>query len=91
MTKKNGQAIAALSVEAGDDIVVITRRGQLVRMSADSIRETGRAAQGVRVVRLNADDAVVAAARVIEREDESTTNATGSESENNTEPQADDS
>jgi DNA gyrase subunit A len=69
VSARNGPAVAALSVEEGDDVVVITRRGQLVRTGADSIRETGRAAMGVRVVRLNDDDAVVAAARVIERED----------------------
>jgi len=69
ISERNGRAVAALSVEEGDDVVVITRGGQLVRTSADSIRETGRAAMGVRVVRLNADDTVVAAARVIERED----------------------
>jgi len=69
ISERNGRAVAALSVEEGDDIVVITRGGQLVRTNADSIRETGRAAMGVRVVRLNADDTVVAAARVIERED----------------------
>ncbi len=69
-TERNGPAVAALSVETGDDVVVITRGGQLVRTSADSIRETGRATQGVRVVKLNANDTVVAAARVIERVDE---------------------
>ena len=69
VTERNGRSVAVLSVETGDDIVVITRKGQLVRTSADSIRETGRATQGVRVVRLNEGDSVVAAARVIERDD----------------------
>jgi len=69
ITEKNGRAVAAISVEQGDDVVVITRNGQLVRTSADSIRETGRGAQGVRVVSLRDGDAVVAAARVIETED----------------------
>ncbi|GAB4385060.1 MAG: DNA gyrase subunit A [Phycisphaerales bacterium] len=70
ITEKNGRAVAALSVERGDDVVVITRNGQLVRMKADSIRETGRGAQGVRVVSLREGDAVVAAARVIESDED---------------------
>lgn len=64
VTEKNGRSVAALAVRPGDDIVVITRGGQLVRTSADSIRECGRGAQGVRVVSLNESDAVIAAAPV---------------------------
>jgi len=79
VTERNGRSVAALSVETGDDVVVITRNGQLVRTSADSIRETGRATQGVRVVRLNDEDSVVAAARVIERDDDDAETAPGDE------------
>ncbi|KAA0217503.1 MAG: DNA gyrase subunit A [Leptolyngbya sp. PLA3] len=70
VTEKNGRAVAALSVESGDDVVVITRNGQLVRTRADTIRETGRAAQGVRVVSIREGDSVVAAARVFENEED---------------------
>ncbi|MCL4222625.1 MAG: DNA gyrase subunit A [Phycisphaerales bacterium] len=70
VTEKNGRAVAALSVETGDDVVVITRNGQLVRTRADTIRETGRGAQGVRVVSIRDGDAVVAAARVFESEED---------------------
>ena len=65
---RNGRSIAALSVHDTDDVVVITRLGQLVRMPASSISQIGRGTQGVRVVGLNDDDAVVAAARVSEEE-----------------------
>jgi DNA gyrase subunit A len=64
ITDKNGASVAALGVETGDDVVVITKQGQLVRVPADSIRECGRGTQGVRVVSLNEGDRVVAAARV---------------------------
>ncbi len=67
---RNGRAVAALAVCAGEDIAVMTRDGQLVRMPADEIRQTGRGAQGVRVVRLDPNDQVVAATRVIESADE---------------------
>lgn len=64
ITPKNGPSIAALGVHPGDDVVVVTRQGQLVRMPADSIRECGRASQGVRVASLNEGDQVIAAERV---------------------------
>ncbi len=66
---RNGRSVAAVGVEEGDDVVLITRRGQLVRTPAASISEYGRGAQGVRVVGLRDGDAVVAAGRV-EPEDE---------------------
>ena len=46
----------------------MSKGGQLVRIHAGEIRETGRAAQGVRVVSLHEGDAVIAAARVAEQE-----------------------
>ncbi len=64
ITAKNGRSVAALGVHDTDDVVVITKGGLLVRMSAGTIRECGRGAQGVRVSRLSEGDQVVAAARV---------------------------
>ncbi|CAG0977233.1 DNA gyrase subunit A [Phycisphaerales bacterium] len=66
--ERNGRSVAALAVNTGDDVVVITRGGQLVRMPTDDIRLCGRGAMGVRVAGLNEGDFVVAAARVPEVE-----------------------
>lgn len=63
-TARNGRSIAAVGVHDGDDVVVISRGGQLVRLPAASISEYGRGTQGVRVVSLHEGDAVVAATRV---------------------------
>ncbi len=68
LTDKNGRSVASLGVMTGDDVVVITRGGQLVRTSVATIRECGRGTQGVKVVGLNEGDEVVAAARVPEGE-----------------------
>jgi DNA gyrase subunit A len=68
VTEKNGKSIAALGVMTGDDVVVITKGGQLVRTPVGEIRECGRGTQGVKVVGLNEGDSVVAAARVSEGE-----------------------
>ena len=61
---RNGPTVAAVLVHAADDVMVITRQGQMVRMSAGSISQYGRGTQGVRVVSLNAGDEVVAVSRV---------------------------
>jgi DNA gyrase subunit A len=66
--ERNGRSVAALIVRSGDDVVVVTRQGQLVRLSADTIRLCGRGSMGVRIVALNEGDSVVAAARVPESE-----------------------
>ncbi len=68
-TARNGPSVAAVGVCEADDVVLITRGGQLVRMAAGSISCIGRGTQGVRVVGLKPDDAVVAAARVEENDE----------------------
>ena len=67
--KRNGRSAAATLIGDDDDVVVISRNGQLVRMSAASISSYGRGTQGVRVVGLNDGDRVVAVARVVERDE----------------------
>ncbi len=62
VTEKNGKSVAALLVHPGGGLVVITKGGQLVRTSTDSIREVGRGTMGVRVVSLNEGDRVISAA-----------------------------
>ncbi|MHA7813471.1 MAG: DNA gyrase subunit A [Phycisphaerales bacterium] len=75
-TSRNGKSVAAIGVCADEDLVVISRKGQLVRMAASSISSYGRGTQGVRVVGLKDGDAVVSAAR-IEESDEEEHNAEG--------------
>jgi len=70
-TPRNGRSVAALAVYEGDDVVVTTRAGMLVRTSADDIRQTGRGTQGVRVVSVNDGDTVMAVARVEESDTDS--------------------
>jgi DNA gyrase subunit A len=70
---RNGKAVAALGVHATDGVMVISKGGQIVRTAAGEIRETGRNAQGVRVVSLDEGDVVIAAARIVESGTEPTT------------------
>ena len=53
--------IAVELVEKEDEVVVVTKEGQSIRFKESQVREMGRAAGGVRAVRLDAGDAVVGA------------------------------
>src|SRR5690606_31514799 len=57
-------------VRPGDDLVLITDRGQTIRTRVDEVRETGRNAQGVRVMNVADGERVVAIETVGEREEE---------------------
>jgi DNA gyrase subunit A len=61
-SERNGKVVASLLVAPGDQIMVTTRKGQVVRMAVDGIRSTGRAAQGVTIMDLDAGDEVGAVA-----------------------------
>ncbi len=67
---RNGDAVTAVGLFDGEEIMVISRSGQLVRMAGESIRETNRGTKGVRVVKLNAGDDVIAVAPVAESDAE---------------------
>lgn len=56
--------IAARFVEKDDDVIVVSKEGQSIRCKASDIREMGRAAAGVRAIKLAKDDAVVGAAAI---------------------------
>ncbi|MEK7413844.1 MAG: DNA gyrase C-terminal beta-propeller domain-containing protein, partial [Planctomycetota bacterium] len=61
-SERNGSVVASLLVAPGDQIMVTTKKGQVVRMAIDGIRSTGRAAQGVTIVDLEEGDEVGAVA-----------------------------
>ena len=57
-----------MRVLADDEVMFVTRNGKIIRTESDTIRATGRSAQGVRLVNLDDND-VVAAASVVPRTD----------------------
>ncbi|MDH3284867.1 MAG: DNA gyrase subunit A [Acidobacteriota bacterium] len=64
VSRKTGPVVAALPVEAADEIIVATRNGKVIRTPVEQdennrISRMGRAAQGVRVIRLKDGDSVV--------------------------------
>jgi DNA gyrase subunit A len=68
-TERNGSVVAALQVTEESDVMIITEQGKVIRVHANEIREAGRSTQGVRLLRLEADDSVAAAAMIHEEEE----------------------
>src|SRR6516225_6052804 len=61
-TDRNGSVVATLQVTEESDVMIITQHGKVIRVHASEIREAGRSTQGVRLLRLEGDDSVAAAA-----------------------------
>ncbi len=70
VTSKNGEALTLLTVADKDEVMLITQQGQLIRSPVKEIRTTGRAAQGVRLMRLDSKDTLAAVATVVPEEAE---------------------
>ena len=60
-TEKTGKVVAAFPVERDSEIMIITQQAKLIRLGVDKIRETGRSAQGVTLIRCGDEDLVTSA------------------------------
>ncbi|MBI3317657.1 MAG: DNA gyrase subunit A [Candidatus Omnitrophica bacterium] len=69
VTKKNGEALTLLTIADKDEVMLIAQKGQLIRCPVKEIRTTGRAAQGVRLMRLGPKDTLAAVATVVPEEE----------------------
>ncbi len=68
-TDRNGPVVAALQVTEESDVMIITEYGKVIRVHANEIREAGRSTQGVRLLRLEDDDKIAAAASILEEQE----------------------
>ena len=66
-TDRNGSVVATLQVSEDSDAMIITGFGKIIRVHSNEIREAGRSTQGVRLLRLEDEDKIAAAA-IIEEE-----------------------
>ncbi|HBW47658.1 TPA: DNA gyrase subunit A [bacterium] len=57
-SERNGEVVAIREVVDTDEIILATKGGVVIRMNVSGIRETGRNAQGVRLIRLDENDSV---------------------------------
>ncbi|CAN5120934.1 DNA gyrase subunit A [soil metagenome] len=58
VTDKTGKLVAIKQVGDNDDLMIINRSGVTIRIKVEELRVMGRATQGVRLIRLNDDDAI---------------------------------
>jgi len=74
-TERTGSVLGALTVREADELMLITAGGQMVRIAAQDIRVTGRNAQGVKLIDLDANDRLQGIAPVISEEKDDETEA----------------
>jgi DNA gyrase subunit A len=66
---RNGQVVGVSYVEEGDEVLLITQQGMIIRMPTNDVRAIGRATQGVRLIEIEGEDKVVSVARLVEKEE----------------------
>lgn len=69
-TEKTGLVVSATVVSDDDELMLMTTSGQSVRIKVNTIRETGRATQGVRLISVNEGERVQDISIVIPNDDE---------------------
>ena len=69
-SERNGRLVGATQVLAGDQLMLISNQGTLVRTRADEVSELGRNTQGVRVIRTKAGESLVSVERIDEPDED---------------------
>ncbi len=75
--ERNGELVGAVLVSPSDDLMLITSGGVLIRTKVEQVRETGRAAAGVRLINLDEGTTLVSLERVAESEEDEAEAAEG--------------
>jgi DNA gyrase subunit A len=61
---RNGPVVGMLQVRQGNDMLVITSKGKMIRLHVDDVTSQGRNTMGVRIIDIDADDQVGSIGRV---------------------------
>ncbi len=69
VTKKTGKVVGAKIVDDSDRLVMMTTKGQAIRLRVNEIRTVGRIAQGVKLINLAESDRVASVARLVKYSD----------------------
>ncbi len=69
-TEKTGKVVASFPIQDDSEIMIITQQAKLIRLGVDKIRETGRSAQGVTLIKCGDDDLVTSASLLAADADE---------------------
>ncbi|MFC0525943.1 DNA gyrase subunit A [Pontibacillus salicampi] len=70
LTDRNGEVVAVKPVTGEEDVMIITVSGVLIRMAVESISQTGRNTQGVRLIKLQENEEVATVAKINSEEEE---------------------
>jgi DNA gyrase subunit A len=70
ITQKTGKTVAIKAVHEDDDLLISTVDGIMIRMSVGDVRASGRATQGVRVIKLSDKDSIADVAVIRDPDDE---------------------
>ena len=70
-TERNGKVVGIAQVDENSEVMLISQYGKIIRMDSKTIRESGRAAQGVRLLNLEPGDRVAAAVVIVPEEEPS--------------------
>ncbi len=65
---RNGDVVGAVQVFGGDELMLISNMGTLVRTAADEVSVQGRNTQGVRLINLRGDEKLVGVERIVDSE-----------------------
>ncbi len=68
ITDRNGPVVYAGHVKDTDEVMIVTNQGKIIRIKVKDISETGRNAQGVKLIQLSEGEKVVDVAKVVEEE-----------------------
>ena len=63
-SSRNGNVSSSFPVFEGDEILISTNKGRVIRVAVKEIRIAGRNTQGVRIIRLSGDEKVVSAIKI---------------------------
>jgi DNA gyrase subunit A len=69
-TDRNGKVVAVMPVSKDSEVLIITSGGKLIRIEAETIRATGRSAQGVKLIDASGGDTVASASLVEQQKGE---------------------
>jgi DNA gyrase subunit A len=83
ITEKTGKLVAIKEVVDNDDLMIINKSGISIRISVNELRVMGRATQGVRLIKLNEEDAISSVEKIQKIEGETTDTKTETEPEQN--------
>ena len=86
VTEKTGKLVAIKEVVDNDDLMIINKSGISIRISVEELRVMGRATQGVRLIKLNEEDAISSVEKIQKIEGETNGNSESNETPVNNEP-----